>query len=283
MTLKHLLSHTPGFEDHVIGLFGRGHRRLGPLGELLAAPSRPGAQARRTGHLFQSWHRNCRLDGTRSQWHALGRLHRANNPAAVGHATHHGAAAGGGELPAEMSKGYSYSSGKYVRKAFEYVPPAPAGSMSASAGDMAKFLIMHLQNGTYEGQQILSEDMARQMHSLLFTHDPRIEGMAYGFMRMSYGDEQIVEHGGDTEAFHSFFVLVPERKFGFFVSYNTTTAGAARNTLLHALMDRYFPAAEKQLPSRRGIFPAGPSYTLASTAQSATPTRRWRRSARCSP
>jgi hypothetical protein len=81
-------------------------------------------------------------------------------------------------------------------------------------------------------------------------------------MRQRFGDELIVEHGGDTEAFHSFFVMVPERKFGFFVSYNTTTAGSARNTLLHALMERYFsPAAEtaaqptKDFASRSKLYP----------------------------
>ena len=136
------------------------------------------------------------------------------------------------KLPADLSKGYKYAGGKFTSRFFEYVPPAPAGSMSASAGDMVKFMIAHLQNGEYEGQRILKEDTARQMRSLLFTHDPRLEGMAYGFMRMNYGGEQIVEHGGDTFAFHSFFVMLPERKAGFFVSYNTTTAGAARNTLL---------------------------------------------------
>jgi hypothetical protein len=126
---------------------------------------------------------------------------------------------------------------------FEYVPPAPAGSVSASAGDIVRFMIAHLQNGAYDSTRILNEDTARRMHSLLFTHDPRIEGMAYGFMRMKYGDELIVEHGGDTFAFHSFFVMLPERKSGFFVSYNTTTAGSARDILLRAVMDRYYPPA----------------------------------------
>ncbi len=152
------------------------------------------------------------------------------------------------KLPAEMSKGYKYAGGKFIEQGFEYVPPAPAGSMSAAAGDIIKFMIAHLQNGEYEGQRILKEDTARQMRSLLFTHDPRLEGMAYGFMRMNYGGEQIIEHGGDTFAFHSYFVMLPTHKAGFFVSYNTTTAGSARNTLLEALMDRYFPPADERPP-----------------------------------
>jgi CubicO group peptidase (beta-lactamase class C family) len=244
VTLKHLLAHTPGFEDHVIGLFGRSTDDLGPLGEILA--KRLPGRVRKPGTLASYSNHGTAIAGLVVQdvsgmpWEEY--IEQSIlQPLGMQHTTVRQPAED--QLPADMSKGYAYSRGKYVKRGFEYVPPAPAGSMSASAGDMVKFLIMHLQNGTYEGQQILNEDTAKQMHSLLFTHDPRLEGMAYGFMRQRFGDELIVEHGGDTEAFHSFFVMVPERKFGFFVSYNTTTAGSARNTLFHALMERYFPPA----------------------------------------
>jgi len=36
ITLKNLMTHTPGFEDHVIGLFVRDSSSLKPLGEILA-------------------------------------------------------------------------------------------------------------------------------------------------------------------------------------------------------------------------------------------------------
>ncbi len=149
------------------------------------------------------------------------------------------------ELPADLSKGYKWENGRFVEQGFEYVPPAPAGSMSASAGDMVKFMIAHLQNGKYGDAHILNDDTAHKMHSQLFTHDPRIEGMAYGFMRQKYGDELIVEHGGTTFNFHTQFVMLPERNSGFFVSFNTTTASGIRDTLLKALLDRYYPPAEK--------------------------------------
>ncbi len=246
ITLKHLLSHTPGFEDHVIALFGHDAEDVGPLGEVLAR--RLPARVRKPGELASYSNHGTAIAGYIVQevsgmpW-AEYIEQTILEPLGMQHTTVRQPPED--ELPAEMSKGYAYSQGKFVKKGFEYVPPAPAGSTSSSAGDMVKFMIMHLQNGKYEDQQILDEATARQMHSLLFTHDPRIEGMAYGFMRMKYGAEEIIEHGGDTEAFHSFFVLIPERKFGFFVSYNTTTAGAARNTLLQAMMDRYFPVAEQ--------------------------------------
>ncbi len=242
VTLRHLLTHTPGFEDHVIGLFGRGADDVRPLGELLA--DEMPARVRAPGKLASYSNHGTALAGYIVQ--EVSKMPWAEyiettilEPLEMQHTTVRQPPEE--ELPSDLSKGYSYSGGKFVEQGFEYVPAAPAGSMSASAGDMVKFMIAHLQNGKYGDTRIMSEETARTMRDTLFTHDPRIEGMAYGFMRMRYGDELIVEHGGDTLAFHSHFVMLPERNSGFFVSYNTTTAGAARNTLLQALLDRYYP------------------------------------------
>jgi CubicO group peptidase (beta-lactamase class C family) len=53
VTLKHLLAHTPGFEDHVIGLFGRSADDLQPLGQLLSR--RLPARVRKPGELAYYW------------------------------------------------------------------------------------------------------------------------------------------------------------------------------------------------------------------------------------
>ena len=255
ITLKHLMSHTPGFEDHVIGLFGRSADDIGPLGELLARELP--ARVRKPGELSSYSNHGTAIAGYIVQevsgvpW-ADYIEENILEPLGMSRATVRQAAAD--KLPPEMSKGYKYTGGRFVEQGFEYVPAAPAGSMSASAGDMVKFMIAHLQDGAYGDVRILSEDTARQMHGLLFTHDPRIEGMAYGFMRMKYGDEHIIEHGGDTFAFHSYFVMLPEHHSGFFVSYNTVAAGSARGTLLRALLDRYYPPADPSTPEPTADF-----------------------------
>ena len=62
-----------------------------------------------------------------------------------------------------MSSGYEDASGK--PKPFEIVGPAPAGSSSVSGADMARFMIAHLQDGQFNGVQILKPETARMMHS----------------------------------------------------------------------------------------------------------------------
>ena len=168
-----------------------------------------------------------------------------------------------------MSKGYKWTRGKFEEQGFEYVPIAPAGSISSSAGDIAKFLIAHLQDGKYGSTQILKPETARQMRELLFTHDPSLDGMAYGFMRLVVQrPARSIEHGGDTFWFHSLFVMLPQHHVGFFVSYNTDTAGGVREPLLEEFIDRYYP---RRQAARQGS--RSPRFTTRSTVTRAVTAR----------
>ena len=79
ITLKHLLAHTPGFEDHVLGLFAHGPDKLEPLGKILArelpARVRP---AGRAGLLLEPRHGAGRLHRLASVRRAVGRLRRSS-------------------------------------------------------------------------------------------------------------------------------------------------------------------------------------------------------------
>ncbi len=241
ITLKHLLAHTPGFEDHVIGLFGR-EPSDEPLGKLLAR-NLP-ARVRPPGVLGSYSNHGTALAGyivaqvSGMPWEDYIEQHLLT-PLEMHNTTVRQPAAD--KLSADMSKGYKYASGKYWEQGFEYVPPAPAGSMAASAGDIAKFMIAHLQDGQYHDARILKPETAQQMRETLWTHDASQPGMAYGFMRMSYNGEEIVEHGGDTRWFHSHYVTLPKHKAGYFISYNTESGGGARNKVFEILLDRYWP------------------------------------------
>lgn len=146
-----------------------------------------------------------------------------------------------------MSNGYSFKKGAFHAEEFELINGmSPAGSMSSSAGDMAKFMIAHLQNGLSNGEnRILQPETAQLMHTLLFSHDPRIPGNAYGFWEQKLNNLRMIGHSGDTLAFHSLLALIPEHNIGFFVSFNSTGAsGFVRDQLFQAFLDRYYPAPE---------------------------------------
>ena len=142
---------------------------------------------------------------------------------------------------ARMSKGYDVAS--EPAKPFEFVEAAPAGSSSVTAADMAKFMIAHLQNGTYQGAQILKPETAKLMHSRQFENIPGMNGMALGFYEETRNGHRIIGHGGDTQYFHSDLHLVPDLNLGFFISYNSAGKGEidARGAVWHKFLDRYFP------------------------------------------
>src|SRR5437764_2299467 len=140
-----------------------------------------------------------------------------------------------------MSNGYDVAS--QPPKSFEYVNIPPAGSSSVTAADMAHLMIAHLQDGTYEGKQILRPETAKLMHARQFENLPGMNAMALGFYEETRNGHRIIGHGGDTEYFHSDLHLVPDANVGFFVSYNSAGKGelSLRTALWGKFLDRYFP------------------------------------------
>ena len=146
-----------------------------------------------------------------------------------------------GALSSLMSNGYAKGSGK--AEEFEVVVPFPAGSLSSTTTDMAQFMLAHLQDGQLGEARILKPETATLMHNRLFTLDPSTNGMAHGFYEESRNGQRIIGHGGDTQFFHSDLHLMLDAKVGFFISYNSAGRGetSPRTSLWESFLDRYFP------------------------------------------
>jgi hypothetical protein len=156
------------------------------------------------------------------------------------------------ELRPHVSMGYTYADG--VFQPFPEYFPQPAGLPSgfhlASVTDMARFMIAHLQGGRYSDAdipeaRILKESTAQQMHSTLYTPDPRLRGTAYGLFDWSDNGQRTLGHTGYAPPMRSVLLLLPDQDLGVFVSYNSKGGGLL--TLQHlgfqrAFFDHYFPA-----------------------------------------
>lgn len=254
VSLRDIMTHSAGFEDRVIGLFARDSTQLEPLGAILARelPARiypPGEVASYSNHATAmaayiveqvsglSWD-----DYVEQNIFApLGMKQttfRQPLPA---------------RLQPDLSAGYRYSEGVFQPEAFEYIPLAPAGSVSTTATDIAKFMITHLQLGTYDDQRILDTATARLMHSDLFRMATGLNAMAYGFMGLNLNGQRIIGHGGDTGWFHTLLALFPEHGLGVFVSFNSEAGGTAYFKVFEEFVNHYFPAP----PPSDEAFPAG--------------------------
>ena len=73
--------------------------------------------------------------------------------------------------------------------------------------------------------------------------DPRLPGMAYGFMENTLNGHRLLFHGGDTTFFASGLYLIPDQTMGIFIATNAPGGMITRNMLIQEFMDRYFPVA----------------------------------------
>ena len=164
-------------------------------------------------------------------------------------------------LAPSMSRGYL--TGSDEPKPYEMFGPAPAGGSAATAADMAKFMVAHLQNGEYEGRRILQPETAQMMHDTAFTTvSPALNRMALGFIQSNRNGHRVIGHDGDSRVFHSSLLLFLDDNVGLFVSLNSAGRTAdtfdIRAALFEEFTDRYFPASTLGATSTPG---AGPNLS----------------------
>ncbi len=146
-------------------------------------------------------------------------------------------------LKGDMARGYRVASDS--AKPFEVVVAGPAGSLAASGHDMGLFMIAHLQNGKFGSAEILKPETARMMHGTPLTILPRVNRMLLGFYETNRNGRRAIAHGGDTYWFHSDLHLFIDDGVGLFISMNSPgkdgAAGPLRNALFDQFADRYLP------------------------------------------
>ncbi len=243
ITLKHILSHTPGFEEDSRDLFTEDPARVTPMSVWLPAHMPKRVRPPGVFSSYSNW--ATALAGLiveRTSGLSWDEYIERNILEPLGMSLTTGRQPLPDRFAADMSLGYKWDKGRYESKKWEIVTGAPAaGSMAASAADMAKFMIAHLGNGAAGSARILSEATAQQMHARIQGHDSRLPGFAHGFYEQSSHGLRIFGHGGDTQWFHSDLALIPSERIGVFVSYNTDTGGALIGPFVAAFLDHYYP------------------------------------------
>lgn len=257
ITIKNLLTHTAGFEDIGQDLFKLRAEEIQTLGQYLTThiPARvfpPGKLAAYSNYgAALAAYIVERVSGLPFTEYVEKNIF---TPLGMSHATFLQPLPA--DLAGDLSSGYNFVNGDYIKGSFEFVGPYPAGSLSATGADMTRFMIAHLQNGRYEQTQILSEASAQQMHSLLFQHDPRLEGMAYGFFESKIHGQRVLSHTGDTWLFHSGLFLLPEQNVGVFISTNAKGGEITSGNIFKFFMDHYYASATQPAPTPSADFSA---------------------------
>jgi len=156
------------------------------------------------------------------------------------------------DLRAYASVGYTYVDGAFQTFPDYAIQPSllPSGGQQASVTDMARFMIARLQGGRYSDAnipetRILKESTALQMLNTLYTADPRLGGTAYGIFDWSDNSQRTLGHEGYCPPMHSVLLLLPDQSLGVFVVYNSQDVGQLTTQHLgfqRAFFDHYYPA-----------------------------------------
>src|SRR5215218_9873078 len=255
ITLKDLMTHTSGFEDRLRGSVVSDPNDVGPTREWLI--SNMPARVRPPGDIAGYSNYNAMLAGyivarvSGEPYHQYIQEHILN-PLGMVHSTAQSPIPP--DLRSHASVGYTYEDGGFQAFPDYTAQPAvwPSGAHQASVTDMARFMIAHLQNGRYSdantaGARILKETTARQMHSTVYTPDPRLLGAAYGFADMSDNGQRTLGHTGYFPPMSSLLLLLPEQNLGVFVAYNSEGGRGLTNQhtgFQRAFFDHYYPAPE---------------------------------------
>jgi CubicO group peptidase (beta-lactamase class C family) len=214
VTLRRLLTHRAGFEEHIKGLFLRDRepeplgrwlanglpRRLFPKGDVEAYSNYGFALAgyiveRVSGEPFASY----------IQRHIL-------NPLGMSHSTFRQPLPD--DLAPLMAKGYRRSDMPPLGY-FETIV-APAGGLSATGADMGRFIRALLNGGELDGVRILSRARLDEMMKPASATPAGYLGLV--FFGSKVADRDTIGHDGETMTFFSNLKFFPAQGIGVFVS-----------------------------------------------------------------
>lgn len=248
ITLRHVLTHTTGFEDGALGyLIIDDPERVMPLAESMARyqPARvnpPGVQTAYSNYatavagLIVSNVSGLPFNDYLDQYLFA--------PLAMQRSTFAEPLPEGFEE--RMATSYVPEAGKYEEKPFEIISNfGPAGALSATSVDMVRFGQAILNGGELDGARVIETDTLEQMLTRAYSHDPRLMGMALGFYEQDVNGYRLVGHGGDTQYFHSYLGIDKENELTFFVSFGGTGGSTVRSVFTPAFYNHFFPRDEE--------------------------------------
>lgn len=121
----------------------------------------------------------------------------------------------------------------------------PAGSVNSCAKDMAKWLITWINDGKYEGKEIIPSSYRNDAITIQMAMgggapaaenpDVHISGYGLGWMLSSYRGHYRVEHGGGIDGFITTTGFFPSDSIGIFVSSNQ---GGVSSSIRNFIADR---------------------------------------------
>jgi CubicO group peptidase (beta-lactamase class C family) len=253
-----LMSHSPGFEDRALGqLFERDPARVRPL-DIYLRQERP-RRVRETGTAPAYSNYGVGLAGAAAAWVSgkpferliesgvtgpLGMTRttfRNPYPARVDLPTPMSAA-----LTADLSDGFLWTGSGWRKRPFEDTTQlAPAGGVSTTAGDMARYMTMILNGGTLDGVQIYTPATAAGFFREQSRPAPGVSGVAHGFLQFQLpGGRTGWGHDGVLLSYRSSMIVVPSLGLGVFIAANGESGERLVSQATGRIVQRFYGPAQ---------------------------------------
>ena len=241
ITLHHLLTHTAGFDDTDLNMYTTKYSEIVPLKDFVKNKmprqiSAPGDYIRysnhgialvgylvekRSGLSFNKYMEKNIFDPLNMEGSSFGRpIH-----------------------PDELAMGYIYQGDSFKEGRISYHHYAPAGGLTTTGVDMAKFMIAHLNGGQFKNKSILKEATIREMQKRQMAQHQSLPGICYTFFEDILHNKRVIKHGGDNRVYgaSSMLFMIPEDNIGFFLSVNSI-APDFYDQVINKFMAHYYPA-----------------------------------------
>ena len=243
VTLHHLLTHTPGFDERLTGMAARSADAVSPLADYLAQSMPPSFIG--PGRVISYSNHGFGLVGLLVQ-EASGRpfadyvRERVFEPLGM---LRSGALEGA--VPADLATAYDIAGGRHRPLSPEYIQATPAGAFYSTGTDMGRFLIAHLRGGAYRGGRVLRPETVAMMHAQHFAQAAGVPGWAYGMWEDTRNGRRALLHNGGGKGYRAVIYLLPDSDAGFFVAYNLAdrhVEGELQEVFITRFRERFLPA-----------------------------------------
>jgi CubicO group peptidase (beta-lactamase class C family) len=266
--IRHLMTHTSGFEDRMFGhIFVDDPSDVRPLSTYLR-DERP-RRVREPGVVPSYSNYGAALAGAVLE-HVHGRRWQEIiesdilQPLAMHATSTREPYPARGDLPAPMpvdvaaslSRGYRWNGVAHAARRFEHITQiAPAGAISSSAADMARYMLMLLGGGRLGNVAVVPPTVA-SLDSPSTSLPRQIGNWKAGFLEwVQPGGFRTIGHDGGSLLFFSEMALVPDLALGVFVTTNTAGGDLLSESLPGRIVEQFYAAPAHEPPTRSAADP----------------------------